>query len=708
MKFKFFHTLAAVVAAAVMIGCSADSDIESQRPDEGTTLTLRTDGIVGDTRTEFDPAINQIKWSASDNAVFYSNGIGRISEIEIGADNTANFKLSGMRPDGTTRTIQGFYPVEARWGDGHVRTEDNQIKAFALTLKSRQEANTGTFDPEADILVADNLYDVEVSATEKNIVDVRFGRPVAITEIKYAISNDVLKGSDEKVRSITVHVDTENSTKYLAGNFYFDPATFSYVDVHGDKLDIDNSDFFANALASSVQVMLSDTPAVNADFTAWIVTAPIVLTPGDVVEFTIRTTAGTVITKQVTMTREVAFRNTQRNQLTVNVDNSVTVKTGEVAAIQDGYYVIATDDSMMSSDAVSSALSSVALPSTWVGEGENRKLSISEDKYIWYINQNETDGTYTVSSKLNGQFIFCDTKSTCYLKATATPLKIQPADVAGKYNISVQGTAGRVLGYNKSAPRFAFYDSNSSMTNDLQIIPVHIDNMPDFKLLKNEITVSAAGEYTEKDVYQLRNAAENNVLVDVDGTVVTAASIANAAVTFTVANADADANGWIKLDFDGTIYQINVVVASNQGIYTESFESEVGSSNSYTSASWESNGFTWSCVYSSTEIPSLSSNGLNIAIGKKGYVQTSGTNGIKSLTFDYKGVSNATTLVVTITNGSGTECYKNTISVSKNTVGSIVVEESDITPACEGNYTIKIANTANANAIQIGAVTWTE
>ncbi len=57
MKFRFFQTLAAVVAAAATIGCSADSDIEVQRPDEGTTLTLRTDGIVGDTRTEFDPAV---------------------------------------------------------------------------------------------------------------------------------------------------------------------------------------------------------------------------------------------------------------------------------------------------------------------------------------------------------------------------------------------------------------------------------------------------------------------------------------------------------------------------------------------------------------------------------------------------------------------------------------------------------------------------
>lgn len=557
MKRNLFHTFAAVVAAAALIGCSADNDIEPQRPDQDWTLTLRTDGIIGDTRTEFDPAINQIKWSASDNAVFYSNGIGRISEIEIGADNCAQFKLSGMRPDGTTRTIQGFYPVEARWSDGHLRAEDNQIKAFALTLKSRQEATSTTFDPDADILVADNLYDVELSDTEKNIADVRFGRPVAVTEIKYVISNDVLKASDEKVRSITLHVDTENTSKYLAGNFYFDPATFRYVDVDGNELNTDNSEFFDSARASSVQVMLSDTPAVNADFSAWVITAPIVLSQGDVVEFTIRTTAGTVITKQVNMTREVAFKNTRRNQLTVKIDNSATVTTGSAEAIAEGYYVIATDDSMMTSAVVGSALGYSALPDEYVGD----KLSVSDDSAVWYIEQNES-GTYNISSKLNGQFINCTAAKSCYLKDTATELKIQPADAAGKYNISVNATAGRVLGYNKSAPRFAFYDNNSSMINDLQIIPVYIDNTPSFDLLKDKITVSAVGDYTEKDVYQLRNASAANILIDVDGAVVTSASIADAAVTFTVAKAEANVNGWIDLDFNGRPHRINVVVSS--------------------------------------------------------------------------------------------------------------------------------------------------
>lgn len=706
MKRNLFHIFAVAAAAVAFAACSADSDIDSPRPAEGYTITLRTDGIIGDTRTEFDPAINQIKWSATDKAVFYSNGIGRISEITLGdGGKYADFKLSGMRPDmqeDRTRTIQGFYPVEARWHDGHQRDENNQITAFALNLKSRQEAPSTTFDPQADILVAENLQiTLADSETEKTIENVRFGRPVAITEIKYVITNDVLKASGEQVRSITLHVDNADNNKYLAGNFYFNPETFRYVGVDGEELA--SGSFFDSALASSVQVMLSDTPAVNADFTAWVVTAPVALTTGDTLEFTIRTTAGTVITKTVEVNKTVAFSNTRRNTLTVKIDDTATVTTGSAEAIAEGYYVIATDDYMMTTDVVGNALERMTLPTEYIGG----KLSVSEDKAIWYIEQ-AADGTYTVSSKLNGQFVFCDTKSTCYLRSTATPLKIQPADVTGKYNISVNSTAGRVLGYNSSSPRFAFYDNNNLMINDLQIIPVYVDNTPSFKLLKNEITVSAAGDYTEKDVYQLRNAAAANILVDVDGTVVTSASIADAAVTFTVAQAEVGTNGWIKLDFNGVISEISIIISEQSSEHTEYFETVVGTSSSYVASSWESNGFTWNCVYSSTKISSLSSNNKNIAIGKNGYVQTSGTNGIKSLSFDYKGVSNATTLVVTITNGEGTTCYTKQISVSKNATGSINVVESDINPACTGNYTIKIANTSGSNAIQIGPVTWTE
>lgn len=558
MKRNLFHTFAAVVAAAALIGCSADNDIEPQRPDQDWTLTLRTDGIIGDTRTEFDPAINQVKWSASDNAVFYSNGIGRISEISlVEGGKFAEFTLSGMRPDmleDRTRSIQGFYPVEARWNDGHLRDENNQIKAFALNLKSRQEAPSTTFDPEADILVAENLQiTLAESETEKNIADVRFGRPVAITEIKYVISNDVLKASDEKVRSITLHVDGQNTIKYLAGNFYFNPETFRYVDATGSEVDLDAADYFVSERASSVQVLLSDTPAVNADFTAWVVTAPIALTEGDTLEFTIRTTAGTVITKRVDLQKTVAFSNTRRNTLTVKIDNTATVTTGSAGSIVDGYYVIATDDNMMTTDVVSDALGYMPLSTKYV----NGKLSVSEDKAVWYIEQ-AADGTYAISSKLNGQFVSCEAKSTCYLKSTATPLKIQPGDASGKYNISVNSTAGRVLGYNTTYPRFAFYDNNDQMVNDLQIIPVHIDNTPSFTLLKNEVTVSATGANKVTDVYQLRNASESNILIDVDGTVVTSATIGNAAVEFNVGSLT-NGNGSIILDFNGDLYTITVV-----------------------------------------------------------------------------------------------------------------------------------------------------
>lgn len=559
MKRNLFHIFAVAAAAVAFAACSADSDIDSPRPDEGYTITLRTDGIVGDTRTEFDPAINQIKWSASDKAVFYSNGIGRISEISlVDGGKYADFKLLGMRPDmqeDRTRTIQGFYPVEARWNDGHLRDENNQITAFALNLKSRQEAPSTTFDPQADILVAENLQiTLADDEREKTIENVRFGRPVAITEIKYVISNETLKASNEQVRSITLHVDSQNTIKYLAGNFYFNPETFRYVDATGAEVDLNAANYFVSDRASSVQVLLSDTPAVNADFTAWVVTAPIALTEGDSLEFIIRTTTGTVITKTVNVQNTVAFSNTRRNTLTVKIDDTATVTTGSAGAIIDGYYVIATDNNMMTTDVVSDALGYTTLPTDYV----DGKLSVSEDKAIWYIEQ-AADGTYTVSSKLNNRFINCTAANTCLLKDTATPLKIQPADAAGKYNIATNSPAGRILGYNTTYPRFAFYDNNNDMINDLQIIPAHIDNTPSFDLLKDEITVSAVGDYTEKDVYQLRNASAANILIDVDGTVVTSASVADAAVKFTVASLT-DGNGSIIFDFNGNKKEIIVNV----------------------------------------------------------------------------------------------------------------------------------------------------
>lgn len=565
MKRNLFHIFAVAAAAVAFAACSADSDIDSPRPDEGYTITLRTDGIIGDTRTEFDPAINQIKWSATDKAVFYSNGIGRISEITLGdGGKYADFKLSGMRPDmqeDRTRTIQGFYPVEARWNDGHQRDENNQITAFALNLKSRQEAPSTTFDPHADILVAENLQiELADGETEKTIENVRFGRPVAITEIQYVITNDVLVASNEQVRSITLHVENQDQDKYLAGNFYFNPETFRYVDAAGNEVDTNNSYFFDSAHASSVQVLLSDTPAVNADFTAWVVTAPVALTVGDTLEFIIRTTAGTVITKTVEVNKTVAFSNTRRNTLKVNIDDSATVTTGSAPIIAEGYYAIATDQYMMTSDVINNkALDKMELPTDYV----DGKLSVSEDKAIWYIDQ-AADGSYTISSKLNNLFI-SESNGNCTVQNTATPLKIQPAsgtDASGKYNISVNKDAGNILAYNPSSPRFAFYAQSTNYTKNLQLIPVYVDSTPSFTLLKDNITVSEVGDYTEKDVYQLRNAAATNILIDVDGEVVTSASIADAAVTFTVAKAEADTNGWIDLDFNGTKTRLTITIAA--------------------------------------------------------------------------------------------------------------------------------------------------
>lgn len=676
MKRNLFHIFAVAAAAVAFAACSADSDIDSPRPDEGYTITLRTDGIIGDTRTEFDPAINQIKWSALDQAVFYSNGIGRTSVVTLVDDGKfAEFKLSGMRPDmqeDRTRTIQGFYPVEARWNDGHQRDENNQITAFALNLKSRQEAPSTTFDPQADILVAENLQiELADEEREKKIENVRFGRPVAITEIKYVITNSTLVASNEQVRSITLHVENPDKDKYLAGNFYFNPGTFRYVDVDGNDVDTDNSYFFDSARASSVQVMLSDNPAVSSDFTAWVVTAPIALTAGDTLEFTIRTTAGTVISKTVEVNKTVAFSNTRRNTLTVNIDNTATVTSGTAPVIADGYYVIATDNYMMTSDLVNNqAFDKMDLPDTYI----DGKLDVSEDKAIWYIEQ-AADGSYIISSKLNGKFINTSDseQSNCALRDDAISLKIQPADgVAGKYNISINKDAGNILAYDSTYSRFAFYAQTSSMIENLRFIPVYVDSTPSFKLLKTNITVSAAGDYTEKDVYQLRNAAAANILIDVDGTVVTSASIADAAVKFTVAEAETK-KGWINLNFNGRDDRIAIVVTpgpSTGGTATLSSEEIKTKFSSHTYAAAEesyldeNDGVTWTFRGSKD---TATRPWLQLKNDNNAYIKIAATASIKTVTLSISNTSNSKGGIEDITKHGK---FTGSISLKKSTSDS--------------------------------------
>lgn len=142
--------------------------------------------------------------------------------------------------------------------------------------------------------------------------------------------------------------------------------------------------------------------------------------------------------------------------------------------------------------------------------------------------------------------------------------------------------------------------------------------------------------------------------------------------------------------------------------YCEAFTTSIGGASSYGAATWthSDSGTSWNATYSSTGIATLSTNNLNVAIGKSGNITFSGDTGITALSFSYKSQGNATTLKITIKSGDET-VYEESTSLSKNATGAVSLTTSDFTSACNGNFTVTIANTSNNNSLQISEVNWT-
>jgi endonuclease G len=199
-------------------------------------------------------------------------------------------------------------------------------------LPASQSGTTTTFDPLADILVADNMEveitRADISAANKVVNNLHFRRMVAISEFEYKISNSELLSSDEKVQSVAFQVVSPANNKYIAGNMYIQPTAdgAKYVDANINAISNSN-DYFYGEDSNTVTVTLTDQPTLKSGFTAWFVTSPVTLAVGDKVVFTITTTAGTTITKSVNISSSVTLSTTKKNTLTVNLDNSVEIKS---------------------------------------------------------------------------------------------------------------------------------------------------------------------------------------------------------------------------------------------------------------------------------------------------------------------------------------------------------------------------------------------
>lgn len=337
MKSLIQFLVGIAVAATCFVGCSNSyEDIESAIG-SNFTLTLVTDGL---SRTEYDPDLCDIKWSEGDLAQVLVKGTyaDATASVDRNEPRIASFKWAPgsyiSYVSAGTHTVQGYYPRRAYLSCSYNASGTKRTHAtrLGLRLPASQSGTTTTFDPLADILVADNMEveitRADISAANKVVNNFHFRRMVAISEFEYKISNSELLNSDEKVQSVAFQVVSPANDKYIAGNMYIQPTAdgAKYVDANINAISNSN-DYFYGEDSNTVTVTLADQPTLKSGFTAWFVTSPVTLAVGDKVVFTITTTAGTTITKSVNISSSVTLSTTKKNTLTVNLDNSVEIKS---------------------------------------------------------------------------------------------------------------------------------------------------------------------------------------------------------------------------------------------------------------------------------------------------------------------------------------------------------------------------------------------
>lgn len=446
------------VVALWLSGCTNNFE-EVECIGKNFTLTLISDNI---SRTEYDADILDIKWAEGDVAQVLVKGVYTDCTAIIDQYNpriaafnwTPGSYISNVTAG--THTVQGYYPRRAYQSCSYNASGSRRTHATRLGLKlpASQCGTTTTFDPLADILVADNMS-VEItrsdlSAGNKTVNNFIFRRMVAISEFTYKITNSELAASDEKVESVAFEVISKSNNKYIAGNMYIKPSAdgAKYVDANNNEISEAKSyDYFYENDSNKVTVTLTDTPSLKNGFTAWFATSPITIESTDSLIFTITTTAGTTITKSINAVgRSVSFSTTKKNTLTIDFDSSVEITKPTTPP--------AVDNPGGGDSNAALGLSWLEIPAPMTGS-EMGGVTISDLFYhtFYYGAENENNRNYTVcydKGKMTTYWVAYPLNSShlgsngrtdvwTYVDSSILAEKYQPNIVSGSYRSSSSG-----------------------------------------------------------------------------------------------------------------------------------------------------------------------------------------------------------------------------------------------------------------------------
>ena len=227
MRAVYLHIIDALIAALVLISCTTTIEIVAPESAAVVEMSIVAE-VADDTRTAIDEAHGKVVWSKGDvlkiiETTPHGTTFKDTNAIAIDNNGKATFGVSFEASAAAEFAYDAIYPASAVLTNG---STDNTLVA----LNDMQRPSATSFDPDADILVAQRI----VTDTQPTELRMRFKRLVAMGKIiikglpeSCAISEVVFAAEGHALAGQNV-VNTAEGTVVEYGHTALDPITMCY------------------------------------------------------------------------------------------------------------------------------------------------------------------------------------------------------------------------------------------------------------------------------------------------------------------------------------------------------------------------------------------------------------------------------------------------------------------------------------------------
>ena len=445
---NIFKSLMLVAVAAMGIACQ--ENVENFTPERANEVVMTITADVEETRTWIDEDNGKVQWSEGDQLkVIENSAVYRTTEAATIEDGKAKFAVSfPANTSASEFTYDAIFPASAVVEDEAEKIDAAKVKVI---VKDQQKPTATSFDPQADVLVANQLV-FDAQPTELNM---QFKRLVAMGKM-------TLKNMPEDAKIAQV-VFTAGANDGVAGRNYVNATT-------GKVLEYG---YFGK---TNVLTMSYDEAIASRDI--YFTCNPFEMEAGETFKVKVVCEDKTY-NKDFTIADGRSLIFTEGNLGTFSVDmTGATVETS--FSFADGNYAV-----IAKSGSKYYAMKGVKGSGNFMSYSEvtydgAATFSTEDETLVWTIAS--ADGGYTFQNN-ESKYLYWASGNYAYL-GDAQTLTITPIDGTNTYYVAVKETPERVLSYNAGSPRFAFY-GNKNQVCQLYLVPVAESEPETYKLYLN-------------------------------------------------------------------------------------------------------------------------------------------------------------------------------------------------------------------------------